>query len=286
MRKMQFQTNDKAVQKYINELQKQFPQYEVNINNANDFSIMLQQKENCKTCLGLSNCKNDIIGHALNYQNGVFVACQCRYKKNEIAANSRNSLIKTLYLPSKILEATLESFHTEAESRKKIYTETVEFIQKYKNGEDVKGLYLYGKFSIGKTYALACIANELAKNNVSCLLIYFPDLIVDLKNAMGSPRYEKLLNMLKSIDVLMLDDLGSENITPWLRDEVLGPVLNYRVLEKKPLFVTSNYGEKEIMNHFCIDNSPSSQVKGKRVASRLKALVQAICMDDGQKYQR
>ena len=38
----------------------------------------------------------------------------------------------------------------------------------------------------------------------------------------------------------MLDDLGSENMSAWLRDEVLGPVLNYRVLECKPLFISSN----------------------------------------------
>ena len=38
------------------------------------------------------------------------------------------------------------------------------------------------------------------------------------------------LNYLKSVDVLLLDDFGSENMTNWLRDDVLGPVLNYRLI--------------------------------------------------------
>ena len=100
-----------------------------------------------------------------------------------------------------------------------------------KNNEFVQGLYIYGAFSTGKTYILGCIANELARNNIKSLIIYFPDLVVELKSAIGTPRFEELLNHLKSVDVLLLDDLGSENMTPWLRDEILGPVLNYRLME-------------------------------------------------------
>ena len=38
----------------------------------------------------------------------------------------------------------------------------------------------------------------------------------------------------------MLDDIGSESMTSWMRDEVLGRILNYRMHKGLPTFFTSN----------------------------------------------
>lgn len=286
MRKLDFNFDSQALDKYINEIKSKLPEYDVNVNNVNDFQIMLEEKSNCTNCKGLSSCKNSQIGYRTNYENNNFVLNECKYKKEERIKNNKESLIKTLYLPSKILEASLSDYHTNTESRKKIYSSITEFIYNYKNNSHPKGIYLYGTFSIGKTYTLASIANELSKNDISCLLIYFPDLVVDLKNAINSDRFESLINMLKSVDVLMLDDLGSENMTPWIRDEILGPVLNYRVLEEKPVFISSNIYPGDLKNHLAIDKTPSSILKAERLISRMNALMSSINMDDGQRYKR
>lgn len=280
MKKVELKTDEEAVARYIEELQSKLPQVEVNVNNANDFRILLEEKEHCRKCKGLSVCLNDNRGYRTVYNavEDTFSLKECRFKKEKRMQDNQISLIKTLYLPQSILRAKLEDFYTHTESRKKIYNEIVKFVNTYSAAEDKKGLYLYGPFSVGKTYTLACLANELAKKNVSCLLIYFPDLVVDLKNAIGTPRFEALINMLKSIEVLMLDDLGSENMTPWLRDDVIGPILNYRVLEKKPVFVSSNIAPNEIAQHFAIDQSPASILKAERLATRLNALATAVNM--------
>ena len=137
---------------------------------------------------------------------------------------------------------------------------------------------MYGSFAKGKTYALGCIANEFAKNGISSLLIYFPDLVVDLKNAMGTPRYPELINMLKSIDVLMLDDLGSEKMTEWVRDDVLGPIINYRLMEGKPLFISSNLKMVEYQSTLILNKDSSDKVKAERIMSRINCLVRMIVM--------
>ena len=118
-------------------------------------------------------------------------------------------------------------------------------------------------------------------------MIYFPDLVTDLKNAISdNNRYQSLINMLKSVPVLMLDDLGSENMTPWIRDEILGPVINYRVLENKPVFISSNIKPGDLKNHLAIDKSSESVLKADRIISRLNALMVSINMDDSNKYSR
>lgn len=286
MRKVDLEFDNTLVDKYINEIQSHFPDYNITLENVNDFGVILSERSNCRNCVGLDLCQNANRGHVMDYLEDRFVFKECDKLKASKMANNKSHLIKTLYLPTKILEARIEDFDINTESREKIYNKIKKFITNFNTAEREKGLYLHGTCSIGKTFTLGCIANELAKNNISCLLIYFPDLVLDLKNAIGTPRFESLLNMLKSIDVLMLDDFGSENMTPWLRDEVLGPVVNYRVLDNKPVFISSNITPNNLKAHLAIDKSQASELKGERLLSRLNALMSTIDMNDSNKYSR
>lgn len=286
MRKVDLEFDNTLVDKYINEIQSHFPDYNVTLENVNDFGVILSERSNCRNCVGLDLCQNANRGHVMDYLEDRFVFKECDKLKASKMANNKSHLIKTLYLSNKILDARLENFDVNSESRTKIYKKIIDFVNNFNTTERNKGFYLYGTFSIGKTFTLGCIANELAKHDISCLLIYFPDLVIDLKNAIGTPRYESLLNMLKSIDVLMLDDFGSENMTPWLRDEVLGPVINYRVLENKPVFISSNINPNNLKAHLAIDKSPASILKAERLLSRLTALMTTTDMSDSNKYVR
>lgn len=289
MKKIEIDTNvDKnLINDFISDIQKEFPEYAINNQNVIEFSLLLESNKKCVKCKGLDFCDNENKGFKLIYEDDAFKYSPCRYLNDFNKKNKNKSLIKTLYLPSKILEARIDNYDINSESRKKIFAKINEFITATRNGEYAKGLYLYGTFSIGKTYTLACIANELARNNIESLLIYFPDLVTDLKNAISdNNRYQSLINMLKSVPVLMLDDLGSENMTPWIRDEILGPIINYRVLENKPVFISSNIKPNELKNHLAIDKLSESNLKAERIISRLNALMVSINMDDSNKYSR
>ena len=289
MMKVDLKSDNKAANEYLKKIQKEFADYEydININNVNDFALVLEEKANCLKCNGLSNCQNCNVGYATEYNGESFVLAQCRYKKEAIAKSKEGNLIKTLFVSKKILEANLEDMDINTSNRQKIFAFITKFIAKIKANEFTKGLYIYGSFSTGKTFILGCIANELARNKIESLVIYFPDLVVELKNAIGTPRFEELINYLKSVDVLMLDDLGSENMTPWLRDDILGPVLNYRLMEEKPVFVSSNIDPttEELLNHLSISKANSDVLKGTRIKSRLEGLVLPIELDNNS-YKR
>ena len=284
MEKINFGSSDMAMtENFIKEIQKAFPNHEVNINNVNDFAIMLEEMKNCKACKGLASCKNTENGYYTDFSDKGFVVVPCKYRKEYEAKNS--SLIKTLYLPRKIINASLDEFDTDSESRRKVYTHIVQDIHNLPL-DQIKGYYLYGTFSTGKTYTLAVIANEYSKIGKESLLIYFPDLVLDLKNALGDSRFEELVNKLKSIDVLMIDDLGSENITPWVRDEILGPIINYRMMSGLPLYISSNLHPNDLKGHLSIDSSKSSDQKADRIISRMTSLVKSLNMDDSKRYKR
>ena len=261
--------------------------YDVNINNLNDFSVYLEENENCKQCKCLNACKNHNKGHLYKCEDNSFVYEPCKYQREYFAKLQEGKYIKTLFVSKKILEADLSNFDVNTPNRKKIYDYILKFINNIKEHNFSKGLYIYGSFSTGKTYILGCLANELARNNIESLVIYFPDLVVELKNALGTPRFEELMNYLKSVDVLLLDDLGSENMTNWLRDDVLGPVLNYRLMEEKPVFISSNINPTtgELLNHLSISKAKSDELKGMRIKSRLEGLVLPVELDNNS-YKR
>ncbi|WP_444508941.1 DnaA ATPase domain-containing protein, partial [Enterobacter mori] len=58
-----------------------------------------------------------------------------------------------------------------------------EFLSTYEPGKKAQGLYLYGKFGVGKTYLLGAIANELARKKISSMLVYFPEFLREIKSS-------------------------------------------------------------------------------------------------------
>lgn len=281
MIKSKLNTDLNVVNKYIDEVKKLYPDSNVNSYNVNDFMSMKEENDNCKNCKGIKFCKNSNIGYKTVYNNEQFSLVECKYKSVLTKQAKERSVIKTLYMPQSVAEAKLSSFDVNSDSRGKIYNYIMNFIANY--GEK-NGLYLHGTFSKGKTYTLGAIANELGRHNIPCLLIYFPDLVVDLKSAMGTPRFDSLINMLKSVEVLMIDDLGSENMTPWLRDDVLGPIINFRLMDNKPIFISSNLSPAELKKHFELNKG--DELKATRIHTRIKDLTIAISMDDSNSYQR
>lgn len=263
----------------INRLKKNplFADVDITIENLNSCLIMEMEYLNCQKCKGLANCQNFNKGYFTTYQDGEFLLTKCQIKKEEDNLNTRNSLIKTLYMPKNIREARLDNFNINSEERREIYKEIVNFLTNY-DTDCHKGLYLYGTFGCGKTYLLGALAFELAKRNINSLLIYFPDLIIELKGSLKDDRFSEIINELKTIDVLMLDDLGSENMTTFVRDEILGPVLNYRMAEGKPVFISSNLTPDQLRTHLTIFDNALDSTKAARIIARLGQITKSINM--------
>ena len=134
-----------------------------------------------------------------------------------------------------------------------------------------KGLYLSGSFGSGKTYLIAALFNELAKKDINSALVYYPELLRSLKSSFGSD-YEEKFDFIKRVPLLLLDDIGAENTTSWSRDEVLGPILQYRMEEELPTFFTSNLTLEELEKTLSTTNNGIEKVKAKRIIERIKQL--------------
>lgn len=231
--------------------------------------------KNCKKCPGLSECTNKVPGYVYtpikdnNIINFSYVACDKKIK--EIKDNEYRQNIELFDMPKDIANATLKDMYKDDKARLPIIKYFKEFIDNYENEEKPKGLYLHGSFGSGKTYLIAALFNEMAKKNIRSALIYYPEFLRSLKSSFQT-NYIEQFNYIKKVPLLLLDDIGAENGSAWARDEVLGPILQYRMEEHLPTFFTSNLTIEELEMSLAATSTGVDKVKARRIIERIKQL--------------
>ena len=132
------------------------------------------------------------------------------------------------------------------------------------------GIALYGPVGVGKTFAAACVANELIEKGFSVHMTDFPRVINtlwDLKD--GKQKY---LDRLNEYDLLIIDDLAAERNTPYMNEIVMN-VVDSRCKSGKPLIVTTNLTAEELFK-------PTDMCK-QRIYSRLcEMCIPILCTSD------
>ncbi len=120
----------------------------------------------------------------------------------------------------------------------------------------------------------------MAKKNVKVIIAYYPDLVRMIKSSIASRDTEVIINKLKNVDILMLDDIGAETNTNFIRDEVLGPILQYRMNNLLPVCMTSNLSLIDLEKHFQDSTTSINLVNSERIISRIRYLMNEVYLDD------
>ena len=235
--------------------------------------LMDSSKEhtNCSNCPSLAACSNSVRGFCLtpkqNKNTINFSYDMCKYlKKEEYREN-----VQIFDVAKDIKNASIKNIYTNDKNRIEIIKAIKNFINEYKKGNNPKGIYLHGSFGSGKTYLISALFNELAKSGTTSVIIHTPELLRSLKDSFSTDYSEKFY-LLKHTPLLLLDDIGAEYLTAWGRDEVIEPILQYRMDEELPTFFTSNFTILELEKHFTTASNSIDKVKARRIIERIKQL--------------
>lgn len=249
-----------------------------------------EQSLACENCPSLEQCINHPQGYvpSIDVRGGRIhiIHKPCPNKKKDDAFREKEKMIESYHVPKDVKDATFETVFLDPDSnRQQIIMKSIAASKKIIEGADTKGLYIHGSFGIGKSYLLGCIANELKEQSVSSIIVYVPEIIRDLKAGFKDGTTDTKFNTIKNAQVLMLDDLGAEDVTPWVRDEVMTGILHYRMVEGLPTFVSSNYSMADLEYRYArTKENGIEETKARRMMERLRALCEEVQLE-GSNYR-
>ncbi len=146
---------------------------------------------------------------------------------------------------------TFETFTPEGYALSPVLSANLQYAYKraLEFAEEPNGWLLFkGAYGCGKTHLAAAIANRLLERGYGVLFVVVPDLLDHLRTTYrpDSPvSYDERFDSVRTAPVLILDDLGTENLTPWAREKLF-QIFNHRYNVKLPTIITTNRELEEI----------------------------------------
>lgn len=244
--------------------------------HCGSFQTYFEVMKRCSICQGLSLCSQPLKGKRrelmLEEKLLMPIHVSCPYQKKEEQRSSHQSQYYISDFPKSYLYIDLWKLDMAKEN--KSYTEAMMKAMGIIAKNESKGLYIYGVPGVGKTYLLAGMCNELAKHRKTICFVNVPKLVNDLKRMFQDHQaMEKYLYRITQCDVLVLDDIGSESVTPWSRDEIILTILNQRMEQHKLTCFTSNYSTKELYDKYTYANGKyTEKVAAGRILERIEVL--------------
>lgn len=151
------------------------------------------------------------------------------------------------------------------------YLKARKFCKDYEENSKTRGLMFMGPYGTGKTHLAAAILQELAEQGTPGVFVVVPELLNKLRRGIDDEKARKegdeLVDMAKTTPVLFLDDLGAQNPTAWVKEQ-LYLLVNYRYERMLPIVVTTNCRGAELEASI-----------GTRVTSRIMEMAQPVIVD-------
>lgn len=123
-----------------------------------------------------------------------------------------------------------------------------------------RGLWFTGDTGTGKTTLAMLVSREALRAGFGVAIYSVPRLLAEIRSTFDSDAassYEQLFHKLTHVDLLHLDDLGAEQQTEWVLEQLYS-VINERYESSRALVVTTNLDEEKLRDQI-----------GERTVSRL-----------------
>ncbi len=227
-------------------------------------SVSFRGDPNCPICGGIGFVRRELEIDHPDFGKGEI--CSCR--ASEVAQSAYQRVYRLSNLQA-FARMSFESFKThgrmglgdeQTASLNLAYNHAVNF------AHNLKGwLVLLGGYGCGKTHLAAAIANFAIGMGVPTIFLTVPDLLDWLRYAYDAAddNFESRFEEIRNIGLLVLDDLGTQNGTPWAQEK-LYQVLNHRYVHHLPVVVTSNLALEEI------DGRIQSRLRDPEIATAVR----------------
>ena len=196
--------------------------------------------ENCTLCRGTGW---KLVPRPDCAAGSVAVACDCGMQDRSTRALDR------AHIPKRYEHCDFESYSTDVGSTQherlalqQAKLSAQSFVRDYPGGSE-KGLLLLGPSGVGKTHLAVAALKELIQRGHAGLFCDYRELLKEIQasyNPASESTEMRILEPVRTVEILVLDDLGASKPSDWVRD-IVGIVLNARYNENRTTIITTNY---------------------------------------------
>jgi DNA replication protein DnaC len=181
-------------------------------------------------------------------------------------------LIEEAKIPKRYEHCSLDSYVPREPSQKEAKLVVGKFIEQYPL-IDV-GLLFMGTCGVGKTHLAVALLKEVIRKTSDRGLFYdFRDLLREIQGSWNSVSQTSELEVLRPVldsRILVLDELGANKPTDWVRDTV-SHIINCRYNDKRLTVFTSNYLDDP--------SKPGEETLTDRIGMRLRSRLYEMCKE-------
>jgi len=226
----------------------------------------------CASCPGLENCAKAHSHFCLRLErDGEILTRHYDPCEKMLSLSSFEKRYIRCSFPSTWRDENLRSIEPSVSSRKEVMLAMGKIIK----GTPDRWLFLTGSAGSGKTYMLACLANDITKERGKGVFFDTEALFCELKEKSIKDRqgFEELFNAVCNSSILVLDDFGNEYKTEYVYTSILFPVLAYRDKANLPTAFSSDFTLEQIVSMY------KSKIGPER-ANQLKNLLKRRCVKE------
>lgn len=188
----------------------------------------------------------------------------------------RQQRVASANIPKRYAHCTLDTFREKSTVLRNAKRRVQEFVDLWPNTPEGKGLLLMGGCGTGKTHLAVAALLEIINNGRPGRMMFsnFQDLIQEIQASFDSdevPSKSELLRPLLEVDLLVLDELGSQKPTTFVQD-ILYYVINTRYNSELATIFTTNYYDRSGE----AKEETLEQRIGTRLRSRLAEMAERI----------
>lgn len=183
------------------------------------------------------------------YWNEIDLKEEIQKKRKHFEQMIRQFYIQN-YISNRIQDYQLENFIITENNEKEVKI-VKDFTQKCINKNQKNGLIITGKSGTGKTHLATAILNKLTEKDMLVLmgrLILLLDVIKDTFKDFSS-KEKDIIELYSKVDMLIIDDLGTERISSWALEK-LYTIIENRNENKLPIIVTTRFDKESLLDRF------------------------------------